>query len=425
MGTTLQQNVSSQQITSQSESRVSTEQNEPKPQTVIQQPASTQPTSLLGGGNKVVMRESGYQKHSVKSMANRFATFQPKTEIPLNILPDLRNFNGQEGPKLNYLSNNSTQGRVTPAATKRVGDQKDFESSRLAYEQKRTQQNKQNTVQQSTGNSASFLRNNVLATPISNQQRFSMSSVLSMGSSIQTSSLNLVDPSSLLRGEKLTTFAEAPNSPYLMRKETRPMSCMLPESKPPLLPMMGATQATPMMRKETRPMSCMLPESKAPVVNMMNSSQSSQFNTLTQHNASEKRYTPLIGQELPSLPKKNAAEPLSHINNTSSNERTLSENKAFIERLGQNSTLNTLSTQPMNVSVNKISEENKSYVEKLETFSSSNDFQATVKTCEKKFESQTQSDNSSIPSIRVDEESTQHTSLFSQQTCQQSQQQAH
>merc|ERR1711892_326805 len=138
--TTLQQNVSSQQITSKSESRVSTEQNEPKPQTVIQQPASTQPTSLLGGGNKVVMRESGYQKHSVKSMANRFATFQPKTEIPLNILPDLRNFNGQEGPKLNYLSNNSTQGRVTPAATKRVGDQKDFESSRLAYEQKKTQQ---------------------------------------------------------------------------------------------------------------------------------------------------------------------------------------------------------------------------------------------------------------------------------------------
>merc|ERR1719481_1418333 len=114
------------------QTEVSSTVQERKPPSLTQRPSSAQGGvfgSMNGGQNNQIAADPGLQKHSVKSLARHFATVQPKAEIPLNILPDIKTFNGQEGPKLNYLGTNNVDGKTTPAFTKKAAPQHDFESS--------------------------------------------------------------------------------------------------------------------------------------------------------------------------------------------------------------------------------------------------------------------------------------------------------
>merc|ERR1719192_2410532 len=61
---------------------------------------------INGDANSFVADECDYKKHTVKDLANHFALVKPKQNIPHNILPEQRMFNGDQAPQLNYLGAN-------------------------------------------------------------------------------------------------------------------------------------------------------------------------------------------------------------------------------------------------------------------------------------------------------------------------------
>merc|ERR1719474_2387118 len=100
-----------------------------------------------GDDNSLVDNEFDYKKHSVKDLAQHFALVKPKAQLPNQILPEQKMFNGEQGPALNYL------GGKQVFAKKEVSNE-DIEASKKAYELKKKQQMEQK--QQASNSSSSM-----------------------------------------------------------------------------------------------------------------------------------------------------------------------------------------------------------------------------------------------------------------------------
>ena len=98
-------------------------------------------TGINGDANSLVDEEFDYKKHTVKDLAAHFALVKPKQNIPTNILPEQRMFNGGQAPQLNYLGANEAGATVTSQqSSRREVSQQDIEASKQAYEMKKKQQ---------------------------------------------------------------------------------------------------------------------------------------------------------------------------------------------------------------------------------------------------------------------------------------------
>ena len=69
-------------------------------------------TGINGDSNSLVDEEFDRKKHTVKDLAKHFALVKPKQNIPHNILPEQRIYNGDHGPALNYLGASEADGQV-------------------------------------------------------------------------------------------------------------------------------------------------------------------------------------------------------------------------------------------------------------------------------------------------------------------------
>merc|ERR1719394_2087547 len=116
-------------------------------------------TGINGDANSLVDDEFDYKKHTVKDLAKHFALVKPKQNIPHNILPEQRMFNGDHAPQLNYLGANEA-GAVLQSNTsnRREVSQQDIEASKAAYEQKKKQQLEQQQQQVASSSSSTVVR---------------------------------------------------------------------------------------------------------------------------------------------------------------------------------------------------------------------------------------------------------------------------
>merc|ERR1719232_391911 len=171
-------------------------------------------TGINGDANSLVDDEFDYKKHTVKDLAKHFALVKPKQNIPHNILPEQRMFNGDHAPQLNYLGANEA-GAVLQSNTsnRREVSQQDIEASKAAYEQKKKQQLEQqqqvtsssSTSQQS---SSTVVRGTEASSSSSSEQkserRMSLRDSLMMDPAKAHADAGLIDPSAILRGSDIT-----------------------------------------------------------------------------------------------------------------------------------------------------------------------------------------------------------------------------
>merc|ERR1719481_1381726 len=155
---------------------------------------------ISGDSNNLVSDEVDYQKHSVKDLAKHFAAVKPKAEIPLNVLPEIRMYNGQEAPNLNYLGANDNEGKVKAAFTRKEVEQKELEASRLAYEEKKRKQLEQQQTEVSNVSTKQTTESKS-AKSVTSERRLSISSALMMDPAKQHAESGIIDPSAILAGE--------------------------------------------------------------------------------------------------------------------------------------------------------------------------------------------------------------------------------
>merc|ERR1712012_621026 len=96
-----------------------------------------------GDDNSLVDNEFDYKKHSVKDLAQHFALVKPKAQLPNQILPEQKMFNGEQGPALNYLGGKQDFASQQQIFTKKEVSNEDIEASKKAYELKKKQQMEQ------------------------------------------------------------------------------------------------------------------------------------------------------------------------------------------------------------------------------------------------------------------------------------------
>jgi len=157
---------------------------------------------ISGDSNNLVTDEVDYQKHSVKDLAKHFAAVKPKAEIPINVLPEIKMYNGQEAPNLNYLGANASDGQVKSTFTRKEVDQKELEASRLAYEEKKKKQaEKLQSSESSSSVSARQATDTKATKSVVSERRLSITSALMMDPAKQHAEAGIIDPSALLRGE--------------------------------------------------------------------------------------------------------------------------------------------------------------------------------------------------------------------------------
>merc|ERR1711874_493051 len=111
-------------------------------------------TGINGDSNSLVDEEFDRKKHTVKDLAKHFALVKPKQNIPHNILPEQRIYNGDHGPALNYLGASEADGQVHSLVRKEMSQQ-DVEASKAAYEMKKKQQLEQQQSSTTTTTSSS------------------------------------------------------------------------------------------------------------------------------------------------------------------------------------------------------------------------------------------------------------------------------
>merc|ERR1711935_166217 len=163
-------------------------------------------TGVLGGisgdSNNLVMDEADYQKHSVKDLAEHFAAVKPKSEIPINVLPEIKMYNGQGGPNVNYLGTQNNESKVTSSGTRKEVDQEELDASRLAYEEKKKKQVEVVHSSESSSSLSAKQTTEIKSTKsLTSERRLSISSALMMDPAKQHAEAGLIDPSALLRGE--------------------------------------------------------------------------------------------------------------------------------------------------------------------------------------------------------------------------------
>jgi len=172
-------------------------------------------TGINGDANSLVDDEFDYKKHTVKDLAKHFALVKPKQNIPHNILPEQRMFNGDHAPQLNYLGANEA-GAVLQSNTsnRREVSQQDIEASKAAYEQKKKQQLEQQQHQVTSSSSTSqqssstVVRRTEASSSSSSEQkserRMSLRDSLMMDPAKAHADAGLIDPSAILRGSDIT-----------------------------------------------------------------------------------------------------------------------------------------------------------------------------------------------------------------------------
>merc|ERR1719436_1537651 len=111
-------------------------------------------TGINGDSNSLVDEEFDRKKHTVKDLAKHFALVKPKQNIPHNILPEQRIYNGDHGPALNYLGASEADGQVHSLVRKEMSQQ-DVEASKAAYEMEQQQQSSSSTTTNTSSSSSS------------------------------------------------------------------------------------------------------------------------------------------------------------------------------------------------------------------------------------------------------------------------------
>merc|ERR1719192_133976 len=149
-------------------------------------------TGINGDSNALVDEEFDRKKHTVKDLAKHFALVKPKQNIPHNILPEQRMYNGDQGPALNYLGA-SENGGLVQGQTRREMSQQDIEASKAAYEMKKKQQMEQ---QSSTTTSSSEQQ-------MKSERRMSLRDSLMLDPAQAHAAAGLIDPSAILRGSEV------------------------------------------------------------------------------------------------------------------------------------------------------------------------------------------------------------------------------
>ena len=172
---------------------------------------------INGDANSFVADECDYKKHTVKDLANHFALVKPKQNIPHNILPEQRMFNGDQAPQLNYLGANEAGAMVQSQTARREVSQQDIEASKMAYEMKKKQQQEAAQQQSSTTTTSSSTSSSVVrrtetsssSTEQKSERRMSLRDSLMLDPAKAHSDMGLIDPSAILRGEAATQWPVA------------------------------------------------------------------------------------------------------------------------------------------------------------------------------------------------------------------------
>merc|ERR1711963_857820 len=165
-------------------------------------------TGINGDANSLVDDEFDYKKHTVKDLAKHFALVKPKQNIPHNILPEQRMFNGDHAPQLNYLGANES-GAVLQSNTsnRREVSQQDIEASKAAYELKKKQQMEQQSTTTTTQSSSSTVVRRTetsSSTEQKTERRMSLRDSLMLDPAKAHLDAGLIDPSAILRGSDIT-----------------------------------------------------------------------------------------------------------------------------------------------------------------------------------------------------------------------------
>merc|ERR1719242_2380503 len=179
--------------------------------------AMARDSGLFGGiggdDNSLVDNEFDYKKHSVKDLAQHFALVKPKAQLPNQILPEQKMFNGEQGPALNYLGGKQDFASQQQTFTKKEVSNEDIEASKKAYEMKKKQQMEQRQQQQSSSSSSSMRSSQTSSSVVmrekkteevkaeqNERRRASISSALLMDPAAAHAEAGLIDPSAILRG---------------------------------------------------------------------------------------------------------------------------------------------------------------------------------------------------------------------------------
>jgi len=165
-------------------------------------------TGINGDSNALVDEEFDRKKHTVKDLAKHFALVKPKQNIPHNILPEQRIYNGDQGPALNYLGA-SEAGGLVQTQTRREMSQQDVEASKAAYEMKKKQQMEQQSSTTTTTTSSSSSSSTVVKrtesssrSEMKSERRMSLRDSLMLDPAQAHAEAGLIDPSAILRGSE-------------------------------------------------------------------------------------------------------------------------------------------------------------------------------------------------------------------------------
>merc|ERR1719245_2450730 len=159
---------------------------------------------INGDANSLVEEDYDYKKHSVKDLAKHFALVKPKSNIPHNILPEQRMFNGEQAPQLNYLGAGENGGQVLqPSQTnRRELSQQEIEASKQAYELKKKQQMEAAQSSSSTS-SSTVVRRTETSSEARSERRMSLRDSLMLDPAKAHTEAGLIDPSAILRGSNI------------------------------------------------------------------------------------------------------------------------------------------------------------------------------------------------------------------------------
>lgn len=192
------------------------------------QSAAARESGLFGGiggdDNSLVDNEFDYKKHTVKDLAHHFAMVKPKAELPFAILPEQRLQNGQQGPALNYLGGKQDFAAQQQVFTKKEVSSEEVEASKKAYELKKKQQMEQKMSSSSsstTTTSSSTItmrekKTEEVKKVETDHRRSSVSSALLMDPAAAHAQAGIIDPSAILRGEKMTPWAPSSTLPWTL-----------------------------------------------------------------------------------------------------------------------------------------------------------------------------------------------------------------
>ena len=187
-------------------------------------------TGINGDSNALVDEEFDRKKHTVKDLAKHFALVKPKQNIPHNILPEQRIYNGDHGPALNYLGASEADGQVH-SLVRREMSQQDVEASKAAYEMKKKQQMEQQQQSSTTSTTTSSSSTVVKRTETSSrseqeaksERRMSLRDSLMLDPAQAHADAGIIDPSAILRGE--AAMGWSPPAPATPRAVASSPSC--------------------------------------------------------------------------------------------------------------------------------------------------------------------------------------------------------